>query len=1035
MGSVFPQQAFQAKVGYPFEVQFIPNESNYFINNPETIFKAVSRITEESRADCVEFSVEKQSLEDQKNNLYRIKVKVIKYADDIQIQPDCIEYPRVVSIGPDFVSSGVPANTRIEIQFNMSLQDEVALGNNSSINYDNIQLFYNGFDMRDYFESPVFNKDYTIISLIPKSPELISYIGEKAFIELSVTFGENITIRSGETDLPFIQNSKSNFKIRYKPEKENDPPRRNELIVSRNQITAGDALSLAENNRFTIAKIDAMDHDDYIKNRTNGTIYIYGTYYDGGSRVASVTLKETQTNDLQGFDIEKDKQIEIDAGPFNAHSEGIEFFDDETGNTIFCMPYKLKSENGAVLVQLTVNDFAGNGVTESFLVIKRDFLNLEIAHTDTGGEYENVSLSNSGYITFNPELELEFDEDVYKNALRTITLIANDGNYKDNFVHLYDWDTLDEEQLRNFSITCEYTNAAGTLVSKKFDYVSERTWRTNLEDVAKLSGSTLKIIAKDDIGNAAERIFSFPKSENIVCRIEEELLYSEYLHKYVHFITTEGDGKQITSGVQIAEDSNGVKTVKHYGNGYTGTEEIDNGYTFQIIPRVRDSEGNDFYVEIPDFTYSFNTTLGNPPQVELKNSYDNSTKFYSIANSSRKGYLDITVSIADDSWENFDCIYLKTSQSDNEPAWFFEAGEPPTCTFRVDTLQAYSTGINFWLYGIKQNALSESDKKTIPLVTGTEFDDVDPFIQSPEVGDALGRPDWENAIVSIADYESGPNGGIITIPGFKKKYTEYAVSPKNYYGTIHSFTIPVREVDKKKPAFTINYTFYDKAENFISGVLDFPINVLPDISSITKSSTTWNLKTKKTSSSLNCRDSSVIVEELNTNGEWTSYNSEQSLSITQTGNSAEGYVYEINGIDLPSDSIVRVVYKDYAGSIGYGYSVPFYLYTGTPCSGDYEYIQPSASNPNQILIYSDAPAFVHTLVTCKSYDECKDWSVEDWEFYHDHIGDKYLGFNSTNYLLPKSYDFPVDQIESGCCYCAVVHFANGKTAKSVVFQK
>ncbi len=55
-GSLFPQPTYQAKLGYAFEVQFIPNTQNYLITDPSTMLKAVSRINDESRAEYVEFT-------------------------------------------------------------------------------------------------------------------------------------------------------------------------------------------------------------------------------------------------------------------------------------------------------------------------------------------------------------------------------------------------------------------------------------------------------------------------------------------------------------------------------------------------------------------------------------------------------------------------------------------------------------------------------------------------------------------------------------------------------------------------------------------------------------------------------------------------------------------------------------------------------------------------------------------------------------------------------------------------------------------
>lgn len=89
LGSCYPRTEYQGKLGYDFELQFIPNE-NTNVKNPETIFVAVSRLDRsQSRASCIEFKAMERSLEDEKSNLYRTKVKILEAADDILIMAAC----------------------------------------------------------------------------------------------------------------------------------------------------------------------------------------------------------------------------------------------------------------------------------------------------------------------------------------------------------------------------------------------------------------------------------------------------------------------------------------------------------------------------------------------------------------------------------------------------------------------------------------------------------------------------------------------------------------------------------------------------------------------------------------------------------------------------------------------------------------------------------------------------------------------------------------------------------------------------------
>ena len=64
MGTIFPQPTYQAKIGYAFEVQFIPNLEHYGIKDESTILESVSRLDPtQSLKDCVEFVLPKVNLD------------------------------------------------------------------------------------------------------------------------------------------------------------------------------------------------------------------------------------------------------------------------------------------------------------------------------------------------------------------------------------------------------------------------------------------------------------------------------------------------------------------------------------------------------------------------------------------------------------------------------------------------------------------------------------------------------------------------------------------------------------------------------------------------------------------------------------------------------------------------------------------------------------------------------------------------------------------------------------------------------------
>lgn len=65
---------------------------------------------------------------------------------------------------------------------------------------------------------------------------------------------------------------------------------------------------------------------------------------------------------------------------------------------------------------------------------------------------------------------------------------------------------------------------------------------------------------------------------------------------------------------------------------------------------------------------------------------------------------------------------------------------------------------------------------------------------------------------------------------------------------------------------------------------------------------------------------------------------------------------------------------------------------------------------------------------------CKNWEIDDWEFYKKTIGDKVIPNDTGNWKKDK-YDIPLNEIETNQCYVVIAHFADGTTAMSDVMIK
>ena len=218
VGTVFPQQIYKAKVGFDFEIQFIPTEGNYVIKDYTKIFEAVSRIDQtQSRSDCVEFKVLEQSFDDKKAGLYRVNVKVLKYADDIMMQPECLARPAIKSRIPEFSFAENHANTSIDITFNIPVINDNSNAVVFKYSDDCITLSsLNDGDMSRFFERPVLSKDGTKLTLIPKAVELSNFIqnNDYDYIDISVSFSPQIKIVQEGLELFFIQNDAAQFSVR-----------------------------------------------------------------------------------------------------------------------------------------------------------------------------------------------------------------------------------------------------------------------------------------------------------------------------------------------------------------------------------------------------------------------------------------------------------------------------------------------------------------------------------------------------------------------------------------------------------------------------------------------------------------------------------------------------------------------------------------------------------------------------------------------------------------------------------------------------
>ena len=177
------------------------------------------------------------------------------------------------------------------------------------------------------------------------------------------------------------------------------------------------------------------------------------------------------------------------------------------------------------------------------------------------------------------------------------------------------------------------------------------------------------------------------------------------------------------------------------------------------------------------------------------------------------------------------------------------------------------------------------------------------------------------------------------------------------------------------------------------------------------------------------------------------------ITINNKGN-VSGKVIAFGGRKLEKNEFYRILatssYNNYKAS-------PQYYYFGVQNTGAYDGILFNGTSTSSVFISSDAPVFVHTLVTNKPYAECSEWDEDFWEQFTQELNPKQLNFSpeeehtitigqegeagyqtftyTTGDHSPKRYDIPVNQITDGHCYCVIAYFADGSCAMSQIMQK
>ena len=607
MGTIFPDSSYSAKIGYDFEIQFFPNTENYFVNNTSSILEAVDRLGNQSRADCVVFSVQEQTQEEKKAGVYRIKVKVIKDSD-IMIRPNISVLPKVKEIYPPFTQSGCNQDTTIKVTFSKPV-DPRSFGSFSCINITNS----NKQDITSCYGEPFFSDNNRILN-IPSmlGNSIIENDSESNFEDVTISFNfSNIKDAEG---IQIVQAEPYTFRVNK------DTDQVKPVLTSVKLTTTSDTSSpyyrILTNKAFSSwSKTATADNSygDYSNNHVGKTINLEVSAYDKDSGVSGVKIIETYIRSVDGS---------TTTNPYETGYCGINKFEyvetDSSNNKIYSLndTYQFTTVNdGVYKLDISVIDNAGNVSTSPFTyyVIK-----------DSSIESNTISfLETKDYDEYYPTLSWDPDY-VYTDIF---TKVRKQQNGSDTVVL-----TLDNTTVDTFYQGCTSNYAIEILYGDSQDSINNKATRTNNSfSFTRNPGlvTFVKIICKDEVGNQMEFVRAMPPTP-LISNYEILTQYDDeqgYEHNYVKITPA---SKSVYSSLceSCGADSFSVfyiikNTVTPNANYATS---LENGH--QIRDYAYDQQWKTYYYYIVvcfryGNTYWYSVLSDKYVKAQVRNYYDN----------------------------------------------------------------------------------------------------------------------------------------------------------------------------------------------------------------------------------------------------------------------------------------------------------------------------------------------------------------------------------------------------------------------------
>ena len=1002
MGEFLGNKKETFKVGYASQVQFEVYADDYVFIGLEAVSQEDKSV---SRADCVEIT---EISKDDKKGIYKYNIKLLRDAKDILIRPVCIGLPKVVSHSPANLIQAVTTEKSVIITFNTPMQPAIK---------DNLKIELLETDVSDYFETPVLSSDGLQLTIKPKFDllaDLIKNSMNAISVDINFSFDQSASATIDNHVIPLKQDSNSNFTIRYLNTKETTPPHKENFFVTKNQINLTSAKT--ETQKFSQAAIDlspSTTDEKIVQNSSNGTIYIYGAYSGEDYGIDNVSIVEKRTNDQRTYRVYDEETV---TGEYTA--ENAEFTTDDAGNVYFCIKHELQAQKkdfeGAVAVKVLVYDICGNADEQNFTAIIKRKMSLDdiiIYNFSRDNDISSSILDN--YETI--------DLEAYRNNVKNIKFLNDELPLK-----LYGNVNIPRDY---FHLFCRF----GDNIEQEFGNPdSDGIWKLDL-NTASVDNLPFKICYTDSFGLKAERDFRYPSSYISINRFEEHI-YSDDTTYY------EVVPQNPFYEVRVIYPDSGEALIWEQGSSsgffYPKESEEPSNYYFITFQK--------YHFDNPDEPWNSSQLCSELVSFEsVLGQYTDPAAQEQIQVSHREEFdgtdtLNIYVTFLDeDIWTKYDTI---TYCLPDDFYGFIKSGELTFC-IPVKLSQTKNISSSMDIAAYSNSSLKGSAE--IPWYDldiwdlARQYDNIKPYIVLDI--DNIGGYNFY-----FKDYISGLAGGKMIVGDQERTFTgSYDDSEVHIsYSDIIEYS---KESDKSGIVreLSLPYDFADTAGNRAKSTYELliPKQEHPYTISFTKNAASTFVDVNLDSNNFtNTEDVDLwLFKYLEHDA------SNETAFWDPIGNDCFDGTSPARFQDLTPNTFYKIGVEDE------NCAVCDYYYLGTQNTGKYDGLMANGNSNSSVLITSDAPVLVHTMVTSRPYSECSTWTLYDWEQYRKEAGLTVLQFTpddehtitdsqgqsytvNTGDHSPKRYEIP-DEIEEGQCYCVIAYFADGTPVMSNVMQK